>query len=323
MVNNGRWSNDHLFLGRNVAFCHFVDFLEISLVQRPVTVSHHADKFIVRHLMVVLQQIAAHVKTLIVEPSSVAVFTATPFVIIPRMRMFRLECIIARAMVYQMADEVVAFLHIFLDGELLIGVWLVIAARQVDAGRFNTIVSQCFHISHKAIAYTIAPRLAIRIIDKIARANVAPRYSRHHIAVAAPVYLYAEAAVGEKRHVRFARTCTSDFLAYEKGAFENIVLFQASKSDEDAILVIRTKAALFSRLWRISKDNAFAVDAGKVVRVEMLHLVHVCAKTRITFGVPFRDKEISGGILLHGSIGHIVFHVPLDKTSHLLFAHAR
>lgn len=160
-------------------------------------------------LRVVSQPIAAILKTFVIEISVIVTvpLAMLPLAMIPLVKVDVIFVIVlfvsihGRAMLDEVADESVTFLHVLEDCELMVGVWFVIAARHVDARRCDAIVTQRLDIGHEACADSIAVSLAIGCRDKLVGTDVAEGYARHHVAVAATVDLSTETAVGKELDV--------------------------------------------------------------------------------------------------------------------------
>ena len=106
-----------------------------------------------------------------------------------------------RAMLDEVTDESVTFLHVFDNSELMVGMWLVIAAGHIDARYGDTITAQRLDIGHKTRADGISVACAVGILDEIVRTDAVVGNACDHIAVAATVDLSTEATIAEEADV--------------------------------------------------------------------------------------------------------------------------
>ena len=178
--------------------CRLEDLGKSALAKREIHTSSIYE-LVESELRVVFQPIAAIVKTFVIAVIGTVIVplvtTAVIFVIVLFVRIY------GRAMLYEVADESVTFLHVFDDCELVVRVGLVIAARHVDARHGDTVAAQRLDISHETCADGIAVTFTIGSLDKLLGADAAEGYARHHVAVAATVDLSTETAVGKELDV--------------------------------------------------------------------------------------------------------------------------
>ena len=178
--------------------CRLEDLCKSALAKREIHTSSIYE-LVESELRIVLQPIAAIVKTFVIAVIGTVIVplvtAAVIFVIVLFVRIY------GRAMLYEVADESVTFLHVFDDCELVVRVGLVIAARHVNARHGDTVAAQRLDIGHETCADGIAVSLTIGSLDKLLGADAVEGYARHHVAVAATVDLSTETAVGKELDV--------------------------------------------------------------------------------------------------------------------------
>ena len=183
--------------------CRLEDLGKTALAKREIHTSSIYE-LVEGELRGVFQPIAAIVKTFVI---GITVIVTVPLATAPLATVAVISVLVlfvriyGRAMLYEVADESVTFLHVFNYGKLMVRVGLVIAARHVDARRCDTVATQRLDIGHETCADGIAVSLTIGSLDKLFRTDISKGYARHHVAVAATVDLSTETAVGKELDV--------------------------------------------------------------------------------------------------------------------------
>ena len=178
--------------------CRLEDLGKSALAKREIHTSSIYELF-ESELRVFFQPIAAIVKTFVIAVIGTVIVPLVTAAVISVIVLF--VRIYGRAMLYEVADESVTFLHVFYYCELVVRVGLVIAARHIYARHGDTVAAQRLDIGHKTCADGITVTFTIGSLDKLLGADAAEGYARHHVAVAAAVDLSTETAVGKELDV--------------------------------------------------------------------------------------------------------------------------
>lgn len=194
-------------------------------------------------------------------------------------------------------DEEQAVLQFGEDCELMVGVCLVVAAGEIEAGDADTALGERSYVGDAALVFLVAELLGPDGLDEIVGADVTAEHRRDEVGGTAAVWLDDEPAVGEEGEVAGRRARASHFLAHEEGHLDGVVLREAFETDEDAVLVVGSESLLLVAFGRISGNDVVVFDADEITGVSVLHLIHVGSQAGICVGQSLRDEEIAGLVL--------------------------
>ena len=187
--------------GIDVAACRIVNLGNLSFIKM-IAAFNIVRKFFERKHRVVIEGLATILETLVVIPRRAVTLPIVVAVIAGTAAFFvRFVRIDGRAMLYEVADESVTFLHVFDDCELMVGVRFVITAGHIDARYGDTVSAQCLDIGHKTRADDISVACVVGILDELVRTDGIKGNTCDHIAVAATVDLSTEATIAEEANV--------------------------------------------------------------------------------------------------------------------------
>lgn len=187
--------------GIEVAACRIVNLGNLFFV-KTIDAFNIVRKFFERKHRVVIEGLATIFEAFVVIPRRAVTLPIVIAAIAGTAAFFvRFVRIDGRAMLYEVADESVTFLHVFDDCELMVGVRFVITAGHIDARYGDTVSAQCLDIGHKTRADGVAVACAVGILDELVRTDAVVGNACDHIAVAATVDLSTEATIAEEADV--------------------------------------------------------------------------------------------------------------------------